>query len=75
MAHTIETITQMREHYDKARERLEVCGLGSFPGLKMQKQDAYLLLCDHMFPLMKKMKQRRLLKAKKITGEILLRYL
>lgn len=74
MTDTIESITQMREHCDKARERLEVCRLGSFPGLKMQKQDAYLILCGHMFPLMKKMKQRRLLKAKKITGEMLLRY-
>lgn len=43
--------TQMREHCDKARERLEVWGLVSFPGHKMQKQDEYLFyyvaICFH----------------------------
>lgn len=41
----METTTQMTDQCDKARERLEVCVLGSYPGLKMQKQDAHLFYC------------------------------
>lgn len=45
MSDITEVITQMTDWCDRARQRLEVCGLGSFPGLKMQKQDTYLFYC------------------------------
>lgn len=45
MTDTTETVIQMTDQCDKVRERLKVCGLGIFPGLKMQKQDAYLFYC------------------------------
>ena len=45
MTDTTETITQMTDQHDKARERHKLYGLGNFPGLKMQKQDVYLSYC------------------------------
>lgn len=49
MTDTTDTITQMREHCDKAKERLEVCGLGSFQGLKCKsKMHIYFIVWPHV---------------------------
>lgn len=42
---TMETPTQVMDQLVKATEKLDLCVLGKFPVLKMQKQNAYLFYC------------------------------
>lgn len=45
MTDTTEAVTQITDQLDEATERLDLCVLGNLPGLKMQKQNAYLFYC------------------------------
>lgn len=49
MADITGTVTQMTDQCDKARESLDVCELGSFPGLKCKsKMHIYFIVWPYV---------------------------